>query len=219
MKTLRLVIAALVGAVIVTGCGQAGGGAPVAVVDLAAIAQATGQDQIIQVRAQAAREELSQQLQQIAAELDSQVAAQRDEFGDNPTAEQQQQLDTMMIQARQQLSEAQVQAQAQATQIEQTLVDEFRAQVIPLAQEIATGMGARVVVANDVYLVWFDESLDITAAVIAAWEEQSPAVDPADEMAELEEELEEVEAQLEEAQDELEELQDAVEEAEAPATE
>lgn len=212
MKTLSLFMAVLIGAVTLAACDQTGGGTPAVVVDLAAIAEATGEDVLIQQKSQAVREELSQQLQRVAADLDSQINAERERIGASPTAEEQQQLDMLAVQARQQLSEAQQQAQTQATQIEQTLVDEFRADVMPLAQEIAAAKGAKIVVAKDVYLVWYDETLDITDAVIAAWQVRSDADGAAGEMAELEEELEEVEEQLEEAQDELEELQEAADE-------
>jgi Skp family chaperone for outer membrane proteins len=210
---LKIILAALVCSVLVSGCDQLGGGAPAAILDLAAVAQATGQDEVIQMKADAARNELSQQLQQIAAELDQQIIAERESVGDNPTPEQEQQLQMIALQARQQLSDAQTQAQAQASQVEQNLVEEFRESVIPLAKEIATAMGAKVVLADDSYLVWYDDSLDITDEVIAAWRAR-PAEDEAiDATAELEEELEEVEEELAETQEELEDLKEVVEEA------
>lgn len=208
MKTLSLCVAALLGAITLAGCEQAGG-APAVIVDLAAIAEATGEDVLIQQKSQAVREELSQQLQRVAADLDAQINAERERIGASPTAEEQQQLEMLAMQARQQLSDAQLQAQNQASQIEQTLVDEFRADVMPLAQELAVAKGAQIVVAKDVYLLWYEDSLDITDAVIAAWQERAESAEASGEMAELEAELVEVEEQLEEAQEELEELQEA----------
>jgi Skp family chaperone for outer membrane proteins len=206
-------LVALSAGLIISGCDQMGGNAPVAIIDLGAIAEATGQDEIIQMKAEAMREELGQQLQQVAAELDSNISAEREKMGTPPTAEEEQQLQFMTMQARQQLGEVQAQAQAQAGQAEEAIVMEFRDQVIPLAQEIAAGMGSKIVMADDSYLVWYDESLDITDEVIAAWRAR-PAEESADAAtAELEEELEEVEEELAETQEELEELQEVVESA------
>ncbi len=123
----------------------------------------------------------------------------------------------MTLQARQQINNAQMQAQNQASQIESELVADFRAEISPLAQKIASQMGASAVLASDSYLFWFDPAVDITDEVIAAWR-ALPAEDPveeaveevAEELAEVQAELEAVEGELAEAEGEIEELQETV---------
>ncbi len=219
---------------IISGCDQVSiGGSDVVIIDLTAVAKATGQDEVIRLKAEAARNELTVQLQQLIQALDQQLADERAKMGDNPSPEQSQSFQQLNIQARGRLTEAQAQAQAQATQIEQTLVSEFRDSISPLAQEIARGMGASAVLAADPYLFWFDPAVDITDEVIAAWRarpagESSAEVaeDVADEMAEVQSELDEVEKQraetakeLAKVQEEIEELKEAVKEAAVPAAE
>lgn len=222
-SVLTKVSALLLSAFIVVGCGHEGGSNTV-VMDLSVIANATGQDEVILARSEEARAELGTQLQQLAISMDQQIAAQQEEMGANPTPEQQAQLQQMTMQARQQLGEAQSQAQGQANQIEENLINEFRAEIQPLVEEIAASKGASVVLLQDASIFWYQDSLDITDEVIAAWralpqDSEADAEEVAEELEEVEEELAEAEEELAEAEEQLEELQEELEEAEAVVTE
>jgi Skp family chaperone for outer membrane proteins len=221
MKAVFRSLAAVVaGAVLVAGCGhEAKSG--VAILDLTAVANATGQDEVIRVKAEASRNELMAQLQQLAQNLDQQLAAEVEKLGDNPTAEQQQFVQQLNVQARNQLAEVQQQAQGQANQIEQSLIAEFTDSVTPLAQAIAESRGAQVILAQDAYLFWYDPSRDITDEVIAGWRAR-PTEETGEGVAEVQAELEEVAGELAEAEEQIEVLEEVIEDAldeEAPATE
>jgi len=191
----------LVAALFVSACDQGpagGGGGSIAVMDLSAIAKATGQDEVIRQDAETARAELSAQLQQLATNLEQQLAAEREKVGISPSEADQQRLQEMTMQARQQISNAQMQAQSQASLMEQELVTAFRDKLTPLAEEIAKAKGASAVLAADSYLFWFDPTIDITDEVIAAWralpdqtaaEDAGTAADVADELAAVQAEL------------------------------
>ena len=230
----RFVLAIVASIFIISGCDQVSiGGSDVVIIDLTVVAKATGQDEVIRLKAEAARDELTVQLQQLIQALDQQLADERVKMGDNPSPEQTQLFQQLNIQARGRLTEAQTQAQAQAVQIEQALVAEFRDSISPLAEEIARGMGASAILAADPYLFWFDPAVDITDEVIAAWRAR-PAEGPAaesseevdEEVAEVQSELNEVEdelaetaEELAEVQEEIEELKKSVKEAAVPAAE
>ena len=216
--------ALLISAFLLVACGHESQGG-VAVIDLSVVAAETGQDEEIRVKADEARNELTQQLQQIATALDGQLLAEREKFGDSPSAEEELQLQQMNLQARQQLIEAQTQAQTQVTQIEQNLIEEFRAEVTPLAQELAQARGASIVLARDAYLFWAEDSIDITADVVAAWNRQASVSteeieaeleEAADAVAEATEELQEAEESLEQLEGALD---DSVNPGETPTTE
>jgi Skp family chaperone for outer membrane proteins len=235
MKTgFSFVLALLASVFLISGCDQlAGGGSDVVIIDLSVIAEATGQDEIIRTEAEAARNELAGQLQQLAQALDQQLSEEAEKAGPNPTAEQAQFLQQLNMEARNRMNEAQTQAQTAAAQIEQTLVTDFRDAITPLAEGIAKSKGASVVVAVDAYLFWFDPETDITDEVIAAWrarpaeavaeaEAESELKEVTEELAETEEELAEAQEEVEELQEaieEVEELQEAIEEVEEPAAE
>jgi Skp family chaperone for outer membrane proteins len=210
---IRNLVAVFVATVFLAACGQKGSN--VAVMDLGAILKASGQDEVIRVKAEAARNELQAQLQQVAANLDQQLAAEAEKVGDNPTAEQEQQLQQMNMNARNQLMQMQQQAQQQANQLELSLFEEFKNSIGTLTEQIAKDKGANVILAQDNYLFWFDPAADITDEVIAALRAQENSSD--DEVAQVEEELEKVEGELAEVEEQLEELQDAVEAAEEDA--
>ncbi len=70
---LKMGVSLIASALLLIGCNQmpaSGGGAGVAILDLAAVAKATGQDEIIRQEAEAARVELGAQLQTLAANLE-----------------------------------------------------------------------------------------------------------------------------------------------------
>jgi Skp family chaperone for outer membrane proteins len=220
---LKIGLSMITSALLLVGCNQmpasGGGSKGVVILDLAAVAKATGQDEVIRQEAEAARAELGARLQELAANLEQQISGEREKLGITPSDADSQRLQEMTLQARQQINNAQMQAQNQASQIEGELVAAFRDAISPLAEEIASQMGASAVLASDSYLFWFDPAADITDEVIAAWR-ALPAEAPveeiveevAEELAEVQAELEEVEDELAEAEGEIEELQEAVEE-------
>jgi Skp family chaperone for outer membrane proteins len=157
-------------ALLLAGCDQQQPvTSPIAVLDLAAVAEATGEDKAIREKAEAAREGLGTQLQELAASMDKQLAAEREKIGVKPKAEDAQRLQEMTMQARQQINNAQQQAQNEASQIEAQLVEEFRKKVDPLAEKIAREKGAKALLAVDSYLFWHDPAIDITDQVVEAW--------------------------------------------------
>ena len=66
------------------------------------------------------------------------------------------------------MAEAQQKARQQLGAYRQQLVQQFRAEVVPVAQDVAAARGLGVVLAkNDSVLLAFDQTHDITASVIA----------------------------------------------------
>lgn len=161
-------------ALLLAGCDQKPASSPIAVLDLTAVAEATGEDKAIREKAEAAREGLGTQLQELAASMDKQLVAERDKIGEKPKAEDVQRLQEMTMQARQQINNAQQQAQNEASKIEAQLVEEFRKKVDPLAEQIAREKGAKALLAADSYLFWHDPAIDITDQVVEAWRALPP---------------------------------------------
>jgi Skp family chaperone for outer membrane proteins len=216
MKTVLQAALVICSLGMIAGCDQIGaGGSGVAILDLSAVAKATGQDEAIRQQAEAARAELGAQLQQLATNLEQQLAEEREKVGVPPSEAGVQRLQEMTAQARQQINDAQTLAQNQAAQFESTLVTEFRAKIDPLAESIARQRGATAVLAADAYLFWFDPEIDITDEVIAAWRALPADVAATD----AEAELEAVEEELAEVEEEIAELKEAIEETELPAAE
>ena len=76
---MKFCLSLVASALLLVGCDQmpasGGSGGGVAVMDLAAVAKATGQDEVIRLEADAARAELGAQLQALASNLDQQISA------------------------------------------------------------------------------------------------------------------------------------------------
>jgi Skp family chaperone for outer membrane proteins len=170
MKSMTgLWAACLAAALLTTGCDQIPGiGPDTLIVDLGAIAKASGQEQAMQTQAQTAREELNAQLVETAKNLEQQIVEERANAGDAPTQEQELQLQQMAQQAQQQYGQLQAEAQQQAQQFEINLVLEFREKIKPFAEKIARSRSASVVLLADQVVFWIDPVVDITGDVIAA---------------------------------------------------
>lgn len=173
--TARLAIIIGLTALSLTACDQLQGGPSTVVVDLAAVAKATGQDVAMQKQMDDSRTELTTQLQETAANLEKDLNEQRDKLGDSPTEAEQQELQQKVTAAQQQYSQTQAAAQQQVQQFEAGLVLQYRESMQPIVQEIAAAHGASVVRLADAALLWFDPKVDITAEVIAAVRAQSPS--------------------------------------------
>ena len=170
-------LAAMLLALVTTGCDQFQTGktatTATVVIDLEAVAKATGQDTAIEQQMTAAREELNSQLTAVIAELEKQLAEEQAKLGDSPDQAAQQRFQQIAAQAQQQLAQQRAQAQQQAQQYQAALVAGFRDTVKPVTAEIATARGADVVLIFDPMMVWFNPSIEITGEVIAALRDQN----------------------------------------------
>jgi len=163
--SIRIVLIGLF-AGLITACGHEGTGG-VAVMDLEAIAAATGQDEIISQRVQEATAGLSAQLEQVVTELQAGLEEERAKIGENPTAEQQQSLAMLAQQAQQQFAQTEGMARQRANDFRAAMIQQFVDQVRPIAAEIATNKGAEAILTESSAVFWHDSNVDITDDVIA----------------------------------------------------
>ncbi len=164
-KILVLLVAA--GSAVLAGCGRLTGGGDVAVVDLAAVAKATGQDKLMAEQVEAARQQLGTQLTGIAGNLEKQLQAEQSRLGGAVAASREKEFQQLTAQARQQLAETQALAQQKAQDYQLGLVAGYRRALQPVVAEIAGSKGAAVVLVADPTMLWFDAAVDITDEVIA----------------------------------------------------
>ncbi len=169
MKSTMGLVTACLAVLLIAGCDRIPGMGPgTLVVDLAAVAKATGQEEAMQTKVQTAREDLNAQLVEAAKNLEQQIVQERAKFGDSPTQEEELQLQQMAQQAQQQYSQLQADAQQQAQQHQINLVLEFREIVQPFAEKIARSRGVSVIILADQTVFWVDSAVDITGDLIAA---------------------------------------------------
>jgi Skp family chaperone for outer membrane proteins len=170
MKSISgLSAACFVAVLLIAGCDQIPGAGPGSlIVDLTAIAKATGQEESMQDRAQTAREDVNAQLIESARELEQRLVDERTKIGDKPTQEQEVQLQQLTQQAQQQYAQLQSDAQQKVQQAEINLVLDYRETVKPFAEKIARSRGASVVLLAGQSVFWLDPAVDITGDVISA---------------------------------------------------
>jgi Skp family chaperone for outer membrane proteins len=181
-KVFKLVL--LCTAVLIGACQQPGGSADkVAVIDLNEIATVTGQDAVIREKVDASRVQLTEQLQTLLGTLEAELVAEREKLGANPGEADLQRVQALTMQAQQQMGEAQNQAQIQVGALEAQLAEEFSGSIRPLAQLEAQSSGANLVLAKDAYIFWSADAINITDAVVAAWQKQSGAASQDDAVA------------------------------------
>jgi Skp family chaperone for outer membrane proteins len=169
MKAVRkiLAVASIASLALLAGCEPQGGNrAAVAIIDLDAVARALGRDDVIAQQINIANQQLAGQLGQVATDLQQQVQARRDEY-DVIGDEAEQELQQLTAVANQRLQQTQQLAQQRSAQFQQAVINAFRNEVSPYAQQIAGERGAVAVITVATPMLWFDSNADITDEVIA----------------------------------------------------
>lgn len=183
MRFGSAVVVLAAGALFSVGCGSQFGGASassskggLAVIDLDVVGKSIGRTQEMNDALNVRKSALDQALQRGQADMKRQIADKKDEFGENATDEQKQQLAQMERNANSQLVQAARKAQAQLEEERQRMIAQFRAEVRPVAQQVASERGLGVVIPkNEGFLLSVDPGVDITADVVKAYGTKKPA--------------------------------------------
>lgn len=183
MRFGSAVVVLAAGALFSVGCGSQFGGASassskggLAVIDLDVVGKSIGRTQEMNDALNVRKSALDQALQRGQADLKRQLAEKKDEFGENATDEQKGQLALMERNANAQLVQAARKAQTQLEEERQRMIAQFRAEVRPVAQQVASERGLGVVIPkNEGFLLSVDPGVDITADVVKAYGTKKPA--------------------------------------------
>ena len=140
---------------------------PMLIVDLDAVAKATGRQELMQKELDFANLRLTEQLKLVASQLEEAVSDEKDKIGKSPSKEQKKQLESLALQAQQQLLNSKNIAVQQSTEFRSDLILQFRQEVAGIAQEIAKKAGSKLVMVSNYETLWFDPTADITDEVIS----------------------------------------------------
>jgi Skp family chaperone for outer membrane proteins len=143
------------------------GGQAAMVVDLEAVAKATGRDVLIANKVEAATQDLNAQLIQAAQEMEKELKKQQAESGSSPTEEQRAKLRQTAQRIQQNIQNNKEIAEQARQRVRNEHILLFRREVKPIAARIAARHRAAVVLIADQDVVWFAPSADITAEMIA----------------------------------------------------
>lgn len=165
---MKVIYSIILAALILSGCNPFAGSSPaVLVVDLDAVAKASGRQESMQKELEFANVRLSEQLKLVASQLENAVADEKDKIGEKPSADERQQFDDLLLQAQKQLQNSKQLAVQQANVFRSELIIEFRQEVADIAQQIALDRHSKIVMVTNFDALWFDPAADITDEVIA----------------------------------------------------
>ncbi|VAW62310.1 hypothetical protein MNBD_GAMMA08-1944 [hydrothermal vent metagenome] len=150
-----------------TGCDNFQSTSNTVILDLDAIAKATGQADIITQQIEQANNELNSQLTNISNQLNEQLADEKKKIGKKPSKKDQQELQQLSIQANQKMQQAKNIAAQKSQQYKVALVQQLRKKIQPIAESIAREKGADIVTAVNNSTIWFNPEVDITDEIIA----------------------------------------------------
>lgn len=151
----------------ITGCEKLQSGSDTVVLDLDAIAQATGQAAIIKKQIESANQELNTQLGAISGKLNEQLAEEKQKMGKKPSKEEKRNLEQLTLLANQKMQQAKMVASQKSQQYQAALIQQLRQKVKPIAENIARQRGATIVKISNSTMIWFDPVIDITDEIIA----------------------------------------------------
>ncbi len=146
----------------------------VAIVDLDEVAKRLGANVALDKEINNGQTSLNQQLRTLQTSLQEQYRQKEQSLKSLPAAagqsldSQKEQLSQLERELNLKLNDAKRSAQNELINYRQRLIQRFRDEVTPVAQEVAGQRGLGVVLTkNDAILLTFDDAHDITAAVIA----------------------------------------------------
>jgi Skp family chaperone for outer membrane proteins len=154
----------------------------VALIDLNALAKALGRDQELSSLSEAARQNLVNQLQNLANDRRKQVTDEqarvdqaKTKLGDKPKADEEKQFQELIKEATTKVQKLQAEqnanfneANTKYNQYRSQLVQKFRAEVQPFATAIARQRGMVLVMIPNQDMLLFEPAVDITPDVIVA---------------------------------------------------
>lgn len=174
---------------VAVGCGLGGGDTTaqqqespvtgrVAVIDLDRIADKLNRDEAMAESMKSAAASLQEQLKSLQASYQSafEQAVQQVSHEESAESPDRQQVALLGRQLNTKLNDAKRKAQVQLTNHRQKLIAEFRAEVKPVAEQVARNRGLDVVITkNDTVVFAFASAVDITDEVIKAMQAKAPA--------------------------------------------
>lgn len=178
VPTLGGVSAMLVLAAALGGCEPAQSRGGVAIVDLDAVAKATGRDTAMAGQVQAFASEQETKLQALKKELQAKVAEATKALGENPSPADKEKLVSTITSARNELNRQVAEARQAAQELRNKLVREFAQEIQPVARRAAEQRGTTVVMVKQPGLLVVMPEADITGAVIDALQADPRPVAP-----------------------------------------
>jgi len=148
-----------------SGCDQSSSNT--VILDLDAIAKATGHAERIKQQIEQANSELNSQLTTISNKLNEQLASEKEKMGKKPSKDEKRNLEQLTLLANQKMQQAKVLASQKSQQYKAALIQQLRQSVKPIAEGIAKKRGADIVIAANNSTIWFDPTVDITDEIIA----------------------------------------------------
>lgn len=137
------------------------------VIDLAAVARATGRDDAISSSLSQARDTLNQQLQTLTDSMNVELDKVRKTADEKTAKAAQSEYTRLSASAAQQLRESRLSAQQKLNSVQDKLIAAFRKEIKGIAVQIARQRGASRVVLASTDLLWLDPKIDITDEIIA----------------------------------------------------
>ena len=150
-----------------SGCDQFQSPSNTAILDLDAIANATGHAERIKQQIEQANNELKSQLTTISNKLNEQLTSEKEKMGKKPSKDEKRNMDQLTLLANQKMQQAKVLASQKSQQYKAALIQQLRLSVKPIAESIAKKRGADIVIAANNSTIWFDPTVDITDEIIA----------------------------------------------------
>jgi len=153
--------------IMLTGCEKFQPSPDTVILDLDAIANATGHAATIKQQIEKANKDLNSQLKTISSKLNEQFADEKKKISKKPTVTDKRNMDQLALQANQKMQQAKALASQKSQQYQAALIQQLRQNVQPIAEKIARAQGANIVLTSNNSMIWFNPVIDITDEIIA----------------------------------------------------
>ena len=166
MRFYKVIILSAI-AFLIAGCVGQSNNKSAVYVDLAAVANALGRNEVINKQMAAAEKSVNEQLNAIATGLNEQLEKKQKELASKSKKKDGDSIAQFEKNALQVMQNKKIEAQTKINQLKLNLLNQFRDEIKVVAIPMAKAVGADSIVIINVNMLWFDPTLDITADIIA----------------------------------------------------
>ena len=165
-KRLTAVLSLMLTAILFTGCKNEAPKPQAVVIDLPAVSEAAGIDELTKKYTETMNQQISEEIKALSAELSKQLEDEKAALGDNPSEEDDKKIQTLREQLRKQIQRARFAANDKLVKEKSKIWRSFLDDLTPVARQTALDHGASIILKSRAAVFWSDKSVDITHEVI-----------------------------------------------------
>lgn len=164
-KTLTAVFLLMLTVNLLTGCNNKPPKPQSVVINMRAISEAAGINELIKARTEEINQQISEENRALSSKLSKELDDEKARVGDNPSEEENKKIQNLRTQLSKQIMQARLADNARLAKEKSEIWQSFRDSAVSVAKTVALEHGASIILKAQAGVFWSDD-VDITNEVI-----------------------------------------------------